>query len=91
MHDLYNSKCKKTLGGMLECGPPIWFVDTALPVPEGAYVTKFRIGNREIDAIYDGAVRGAEREELWSHVRAVIRERIGIMTIAEAAGDQDDD
>jgi len=91
MHDLYHSKCKKTLGGMLEKGPPIWFKDTALPVPEGSHIVAFKLGNREIMAIYDGAVQGLEHEKLWNHVRTTIANRIAIMTPAEATGDQSDE
>jgi hypothetical protein len=91
MHDLYHSKCKKTLGGMLEKGPPIWFKDTALPVPDGTHILAFRVGDREIMAIYDGAVQDQAHDELWEHVRTTIADRINIMTPAEEAGDQSDD
>jgi len=89
MKDVYNSKCKKTLNGMMESGPPVWFSDKALPVPEGAHVFQFRNNGREIDAIYDGAVRGNERQQLWDHVKEAIQQRISLMTTTEEEGDAD--
>lgn len=84
---IYKSKCKKTLGEMIVNGPPIWFKDAALPVPEGAHVSHFlvvtfsfeNVHEVEISAMYEGAVIGEERQQLWDNLRTVVDQRISIM------------
>lgn len=76
---IYKSKCKKTLGEMIVNGPPIWFKDAALPVPEGAHITHFLVDGVEISAMYEGAVTGEERQKLWDSLKVVVDQRINIM------------
>jgi len=76
---IYTSKCKKTLGEMIVNGPPIWFKDAALPVPDGAHITHFLVNNVEMSAMYEGAVTGEERQKLWDSLKVVVDQRINIM------------
>lgn len=76
MEKVYTSKCKKELGGMIESGPPIWFTDAALPVPDGEHIIKFKTNNGEIDAIYVGATQGDERQKIWDHIKEVMTQRM---------------
>jgi len=76
MERMYVSKCKTELGRMVEMGPPIWFVDSALPVPDGEHVTKFKTNTGEISAMYKGALQGEERQKKWDHMKDVINERM---------------
>jgi len=84
---IYKSKCKKTLGEMIVNGPPIWFKDAALPVPDGANITHFlvvtfsneNVHEVEISAMYEGAVTGEERQKIWDSLKVVVDQRISIM------------
>lgn len=86
---IYQSKCKHELSGMLTSGPPRWYTDVrALPVPDGAHITKFRriIDDVPIDvtALYEGAPELEEdRRRIWQEVEAKIKERIRFINIAE--------
>lgn len=76
---IYTSKCKKTLCEMIINGPPIWFKDAALPVPDGAHITHFLVDGIEISAIYEGAINGEERQKLWDSLKIVVDQRTNIM------------
>lgn len=96
MERIYQSKCRHELNGMLTSGPPRWYKDEALPVPEGAHVTRFRrMVNGVIDevpALYAGAPEHEEdRERIWADVEAKIQERIRFIAIAEGRDPNSDD
>jgi hypothetical protein len=79
MKAVYNSKCKIELAGIVEKGPPVWFTDKGLPVPDGEHVTLFRSIDGETVAQYVGAVTGEERDKLWETVKFAVNERIKYM------------
>jgi hypothetical protein len=65
--------CKAHLRRLITEGPPLYLKDKTFEVPEGQHISKvwFKSEDKEIDAIYEGALQGEEREEMWNHHRAV--------------------
>lgn len=86
---IYQSKCRYELTNMLNNGPPCWYTDEqALPVPEGAHITKFKhtINGQveEVSARYLGAPELEEdRMRIWNDVKSKIKERIKLIAISE--------
>ena len=76
MERMQKSDCKAEIKRLLEAGPPVWVADKhGMPLPEGeTHVCRlwFMKDNREVSAMLEGAVDGAERQALWDELAAFL-------------------
>jgi len=65
--------CKATLRRVIQSGPPVYLNDKTFSVSEDEYITKiwYKAENVEVDAIYEGALIGEERNRLWEHHKLI--------------------
>lgn len=68
--------CKATLRRAIQSGPPLYLRDKTFNIPDDQYITKvwFKSDNIEIDAIYEGAPIGEEREKMWKQHKKIFEQ-----------------
>lgn len=68
------STCKAHIRRLMEEGPPTYLRDRSFHTGDNNKVILkvwFKSTDEEIDAIYEGALFGSEREEMWNHHKAI--------------------
>ena len=71
--DVEKADCKRSLRNALKAGPPINMRDIGFPCQnDNGEVYKMKCNNVEFSPKLEGSLTGKEREEWWTHYKAIM-------------------